>query len=124
MQEVILNEDEVSEIATELKKLQSQHVKLENCKFSILYDIFYLTYFIYLMQADIRIINQESGKSFCIKMPKKRYELSTEDQRKLKLTIERIGGIFKKQRFPMDGNGTRSFNIPVSFIDCEILKYL
>ena len=34
------------------------------------YGIFYLTYFIYLMQADIRIIKHKCGKSFCIKMPR------------------------------------------------------
>ena len=38
------------------------------------------------MQADIRISKQETGKSFCLKMPEKRYEISTEDQRKLELT--------------------------------------
>ena len=86
-------------------------------------SIMKLTYY-YLMQADIRISKQETGKSFCLKMPEKRYEISTEDQRKLKLTIERIGGNFKRQRFPINGNGARSFSIPVSFVDREILKYL
>ena len=88
------------------------------------YGIFYLTCFIYLMQADIRIIEQESGKSFCIKMPRESYGLSDEDQRKLKLIIGKIGGNFKKQRIPIGGSSVRSFNIPVSFIDREILKYL
>ena len=54
---------------------------------------------IYLMQADIKIIEQESGKSFCIKTPRESYWLSDEDQRKLKLTIEKIGGNFKNKEF-------------------------
>ena len=65
------------------------------CSYGIFLD--YLACFIYLMQADIKIIEQESGKSFCIKMPRESYWLSDEDQRKLKLTIENIGGNFKKQ---------------------------
>ena len=76
------------------------------------------------MQADIRITKQECGRSFSIKMPKENYGLSEEDVRKLKLTIEKIGGNFKKQRIPVGSSSVRTFNIPISFVDHEILKYL
>lgn len=79
------------------------------------------------MQADIRKIRQKNGDSVSIKITSKTleiYGLNKIDVERLKLTIENLGGNFKNQRIPKDTNSDRAFNIPLCFINQDILNYL